>query len=312
MATYITIAWGAFFFCILTIILSPIGMRYDRVKRRIDSVTSEDRKEELLDEDLSKPLFERFIKPVIRSLASKLQKILPNSTKNSRKKQQDEKLKKMLQQAGLSINASEYSIIRLIVIIGTALLSGAVAIFLDMGMSTLLVIIFGAYTGYVIMRFHLTSNITKRRKAIEQQMPDILDMLSISVEAGLGFEQAIAHVIGHYDGCLIDELTITFREMSMGRTRRDALTLFSERCGLNEIKTFVGAVIQAEQLGISLKNVLRSQAAAMRASRRARVEEKAMKVSVKMLMPMVIFILPVLLIVLMGPAAVTIINQFGG
>jgi tight adherence protein C len=98
----------------------------------------------------------------------------------------------------------------------------------------------------------------------------------------------------------------------MGRSRREALTLFAERCDLQEIKAFVGSIVQAEQLGISIKNVLRTQATAMRTSRRNKVEEKAMKISVKILLPMVGLIFPVLLIVLMGPAAVKIIRQFMG
>jgi tight adherence protein C len=140
----------------------------------------------------------------------------------------------------------------------------------------------------------------------------VLDLLSLNVEAGLGFEQALLHVIEHFDGFLIDELMITHREITMGRTRREALTLFAERCGLNEVKSFVGAVIQAGQMGIPLKNVLRTQAAAMRTSRKNKIEEKAMKISVKILLPMVLFIFPVLFIVLLGPAVVKIINQFKG
>jgi tight adherence protein C len=145
---------------------------------------------------------------------------------------------------------------------------------------------------------------------MEQQLPDVLDLLSINVEAGLGFEQALLQVIGHFEGPIIDELTITYREMTMGRPRREALVLLGERCGLNEVKTFVGAMVQAEQLGISIKNVLRTQAASMRDNRRSKVQEKAMKISVKIMLPMVGLIFPVLFIVLMGPAVVKIMEMF--
>ena len=109
---------------------------------------------------------------------------------------------------------------------------------------------------------------------MEQQLPDVLDLLSVSVEAGLGFEQAIHHITTNMNGPLIDELIVTYREMSMGRTRKDALTLFAQRCDIEEIKSFVGALIQAAQLGISMKNVLRSQSAAMRQARKQRCRKK--------------------------------------
>jgi tight adherence protein C len=147
---------------------------------------------------------------------------------------------------------------------------------------------------------------------MEQQLPEVLDLLSVSVEAGLGFEQAVHHITMNMEGPLIDELTVTYREMAMGRARRDALTLLGQRCELEEMKTFVGALVQASQLGISIKNVLRSQSAAMRQSRKAKVQEKAMKVSVKMLFPMVMFIFPVIFIILLGPAVVNVLHVING
>jgi tight adherence protein C len=162
------------------------------------------------------------------------------------------------------------------------------------------------------MRFVLTRSITKRKRRMEKQLPDVLDLLSVSVEAGLGFEQAVHHITTNMEGPLIDELTVTYREMAMGRTRKDALTLLGQRCELEEIKAFVSALVQATQLGISMKNVLRSQAAAMRQARKAKVQEKAMKVSVKMLFPMVLFIFPVIFIILLGPAVVNVLKAFQG
>ena len=188
------------------------------------------------------------------------------------------------------------------------MLLGLIFVMLGYGSRAFIGIFLGVYAGYAILRMNLTMNISKRREAMEEQMPDVLDLLSVNVEAGLGFEQALSHVIGHFEGPLIDELTITYREITMGRTRRDALALFAERSELDEIKTFVGAIVQVEQLGISIKNVLRTQAAAMRANRRSKVEERAQKVQVKMLLPMVGLIFPVLLIVLLGPAVVQMMH----
>lgn len=313
MALSISVTSALMTYLLIYIAFGPYGARLDTVKRRISSVLNTTRKPYIIDEELSKPLSERIIKPLLKELTRKMQKFVPKKQSNNNTKNlQNDKLKKMVRQAGLTISVGEYSVIRFVVIIGLTLLSGIISFFLGFGMRSLLGGFIGAYAGFAIMRFHLTANITSRRKSMERQMPDVLDLLSINVEAGLGFSQALLNVIEHYEGPLIDELAVAYREMSMGRTRREALLLFADRCELNEVKTFAGSIVQAEQLGISIRNVLRTQAAAMRTARRNKVEEKAMKTSVKILIPMVLFIFPVLFIVLMGPAAIKIMNQFKG
>jgi len=141
-------------------------------------------------------------------------------------------------------------------------------------------------------------------------MLGVWDMLRFRVEAGLGLEQAMIHVVNNFVGPLIDEIAVSNREMALGRNRRDALLILGDRCELEEMKTFVRAIVQAGEMGISIKNVLRSQSAYMRQSRRNKIEEKAMQISVKILIPMVLFIFPVIFIVLLGPAALSIITYF--
>ena len=313
MTVYIALSGGMFIFALVMLSLSTYGAHTDIVKNRVAAIFNNKQKVNIIDEELGKPLSERFLKPIIKALASKIEKFGPKSgTSKNTGKQRGEKLKKMLRQAGFSISISEYSLLNFIVIMGSAILFGIICVLLGLGSSSVFGALFGFYTGYAVMRFHLSSTISKRRKTMEGQLPDVLDLLSVNVEAGLGFEQALLHVIGHFEGPLIDELTVTYREMSMGRTRREALALFAERCDLNEVKSFTGAIIQAEQLGISIKNILRTQAASMRAARKNKIEEKAMKISVKIILPMVGLIFPVLLIVLMGPAALKIAQQFMG
>lgn len=309
MAGYVAFSWGLFLFSVIVIALRPYGERSDVVQRRISTVLDQKKQNmDILDEELSKPLWDRFFRPMFKSLSSKVEKY---TTKNQKEKSnQSGKMKKMLHMAGYTMTAGEYQFLRMIVMLGTAGAFGLISLILGLGFKSLLGVLAGVYTGYAIMRFHLSARITSRRKSMEQQLPDVLDLLSVNVEAGLGFEQALLHVIDHFEGPIIDELTITYREMTMGRPRREALVLLGERCGLNEMKTFVGAMIQAEQLGISIKNVLRAQATAMRTNRRNKVQEKAMKISVKILLPMVTLIFPVLFIVLMGPAAVKIMEMF--
>lgn len=309
MAGYVAFMWGLFLFSVIVMALHPYGERSDLVERRISAIMNQKRQNmDLLEEELSKPLWERFFRPMLRSLSSKVEKYTAKN--QNEKSNKSGKVKKMLHMAGYTMTAGEYSFLRLIVILCTGAGFGLVSLILGFGIKSVLSVLVGFYAGYAFMRFQLGAKITKRRVAMDQQLPDVLDLLSVNVEAGLGFEQALLQVIDHFEGPIIDELTITYREMTMGRPRREALLLLGDRCGLNEMKTFVGAMIQAEQLGISIKNVLRTQAAAMRANRRSKVQEKAMKISVKILLPMVGLIFPVLFIVLMGPAVVKIMEIF--
>ncbi len=306
---------GILIYSLIVILFQRIGEENDIVRRRLDSINNVSKQTFVIDEEMGKPLMDRLIKPMLKSFTEKLTKLASRSNdegdNNSAKSQQINKLKKMLMQAGFTISVSEYSVIRIFIIIGTALLFAFIAAVLKAGWSNILLAFFvGLFFSFTVMRYFLSVRITQRRKAIEQQLPEVLDLLSVSVEAGLGFEQAINHVTNNMEGALIDELTVTYREMTMGRTRKDALTLLGERCGIEDIKSFAGAVIQAGQLGISIKNVLQSQAAAMRQSRKAKIQEKASKVSVKILIPMVMFIFPVIFIVLLGPAIVSIMKSF--
>lgn len=301
---------GIFVFTLIVLMNGSRSAREDRVRKRVSAIMNSDAKYGgVYDEDMSKSLYVRIVMPLFKSLSAKLAKHTPKGrfSKSNPGKQQSEKLKKSLRQAGISMSVDEYSVIRLFVIVGTAGILVLFSVYLRLGYRSAFGALLGAYVGFVALRLNLTLRISARRASMEQQLPDVLDLLSVNVEAGLGFEQALLMVIGHFEGPLIEELTVTYREISMGRTRRDALLLFAERCELEEVKSFTGAIIQAEQLGISIKNILRSQSAAMRSTRRRKVEEKAQKVQVKMLFPMIGFIFPVLLIVLLGPALVSII-----
>ncbi|WP_051280704.1 type II secretion system F family protein [Anaerovorax odorimutans] len=315
MIYYIVITCGIFIFCCVILALRPYGEQHDVVQKRINHIFNNFQKGYDHDDELSLPFWERIMKLVIKPLIEKIKNYIiknPNqwfifkSFKNN-------KLKKNIYKAGFTMELHEYQIIRAFIILGTTIISFSLVMFLGKSfINCLIAAILGFYFGYVVLRFHLASRINKRHKAMEKQLPEVLDLLSVNVEAGLGFEQAISHVIEHLEGPLIDELTITYREMSMGRSRRDALLIFSNRCDINEIKSFIGSIIQAGELGISIKNVLRSQAVTMRQNRRNKVEEKAQKISTKILLPMILFIFPVIFIILMGPAVVKILNQFGG
>lgn len=302
---------GLAIYLFFVILFSHSGERRDTLRRRIDTIGSMAHMQPTADEEKNKSFSERILKPMISSLAKK--SVNKNSAANSNKSRKNDLQKQNLNQAGFTLTPAEFGIIRLFVIGGAALLLALLALLLSGSSKNALLGGFaGLFAGYTGIRFFLTRSIKKRKILMEQQLPDVLDLLSVSVEAGLGFEQAINHITSSMEGPLIDEFTVTYREMSMGRTRKDALTLLGERCDIEEIKNFAGALAQASQLGISIKNVLRSQASAMRQARRAKVQEKAMKVSVKMLFPMMMFIFPVIFIILLGPAIVNVLQVFSG
>ena len=156
--------------------------------------------------------------------------------------------------------------------------------------------------GFYLPEMMITSRINRRQKEIVKAMPDALDLLTICVEAGLGFDGAMAKVYEKWD----NELSLAFgrviREISLGKLRREALRDMADRIGVAEMTSFVAAVIQSEQLGVSMAKVLRIQADQMRIRRRQRAEEEAHKAPIKMLIPMALLIFPSICIVLMTPA----------
>lgn len=149
----------------------------------------------------------------------------------------------------------------------------------------------------------------KRQEAIQLELPNVLDQLLISVEAGLGFEAAMARVASNSPGPMAQEMSRALQEMQLGRSRAETYVALAERSSVADLKSFVRAVIQADRYGIGIVRVLKVQASQMRVKRRQRAEEKAMKLPVKVLFPLLMFIFPVLFIVILGPAVINIMNS---
>src|SRR6476646_3284287 len=176
--------------------------------------------------------------------------------------------------------------------------------------SSILLVPVGAVIGLIGPEIFLTMKTRSRRDTIRSELPDALDLLAVSVEAGLGFDGAVAKLVDHMEGPLIDEFGLMMSEIRVGETRTVALRKMAERVDATELSNFVRAVIQAEQLGISLGRILRVQAADTRLRRQAAAEEKAMKAPIKMLLPTVFFIFPSMFIVVLGPAMLHLLTVF--
>ncbi len=166
--------------------------------------------------------------------------------------------------------------------------------------------------GVFVPESRLNGAINKRRKAMEQQLPDVIDLLVISVEAGLGFDAALGRVVQNVPGELSKEFQRTLQETRVGVSRTDALRNLVERTDVDDLNTFVLALIQADQFGVSIARVLRVQAEEMRIRRRQRAQEKAFAAPVKLVFPLMFFILPALFIVILGPAVITISGTLFG
>jgi len=169
----------------------------------------------------------------------------------------------------------------------------------------------GLIFGYIIPEYWLGKRISKRSLDMVLQLPDALDLLIISVEAGLGFDAALAKVVEKMDGPLVDEFRQALAEVRMGRTRRDALRDVAKRADARPISNFIGAIVQAEQLGVPIARVLQVQSQQLRIERRQRAEEAAAKAPIKMLFPMVGCIFPTIFIVILGPAVITVVKGIG-
>jgi tight adherence protein C len=166
------------------------------------------------------------------------------------------------------------------------------------------------FGGFVAPGFVVGMKGRARREQIRAQLPDALDLLSVSVEAGLGFDGAVARLTEHMDGPLAEEFSHTLGEMRIGESRHDALKKLAARAAAPEVASFTRAIIQADQLGISLGRLLRVQATDARLKRQAAAEEKAMKSPIKMLFPTVLFIFPAMFIVILGPAMLNLMEVF--
>lgn len=177
-------------------------------------------------------------------------------------------------------------------------------------LNKLLITSIGWILGYIGPIFYLKSKKDERKRQIEKGLPYVIDILKVSVDAGLGFDAALVKVVEKTDGVLSEEFQKTLQEIKMGKGRKDALRGLGEKTGVEDMVQFVSAIIQAEQLGVGIGRVLRVQSEDMRQKKKQRAEEKAMKAPIKILFPLILFIFPAIFIIILGPAVINIMNNF--
>lgn len=253
----------------------------------------------VLDEEMALPFAQRVLGPLVERFSSWVMKNAPSRVQQG--------IQQKLILAGNPVSPSKFLLVETLAAIGLGLLGLAVTLpSLDRSpVTTVVLVLVMLVLGWRLPEFWLSRLITNRKKGIDKALPDVLDLLSVSVEAGLGLDGAIQKVGEKFPEPTAGEFRELLKAIRLGTPRVDALRALADRTGLPDMRTFTAAVIQAEQLGVSISRVLRAQSDALRVKRKQKAEEKAMTLPVKMLFPMIIFIFPTIFIVVLGPVVLT-------
>ena len=225
------------------------------------------------------------------------------------------RLRKLEHQLDVAGNPPRWTLERILAAKTGALIALAVfglLIGMRYGALVLITTVGGGAAGFFLPDLLVYNTALKRQEQLQRQLPDSMDLMTICVEAGLGFDAALSHVARNTTGALAAEFARVLQEMQFGRSRAQALQAMSERTTVPELRTLSGALVQASELGIPIAGVMREQSREMRIRRRQRAEEKAQKVTVKLLFPLVFCLLPALFIIVMGPAVITVMHSLSG
>jgi len=287
---------------VFLLIMASLWRGENPVRARVDSLVSGTNREAL--PDLARPFGDRVLGPALDAVAGRILAILPQSVLDG--------VRKRLILAGEPLNLGGFLTVMalsagLFIVLGVALVVAAGGGFQA---KALLVMVALGGAGLVLPYLWLINRIRRRQTIIIKSLPDSFDLVTTCVEAGLGLDAALARVAEKVQGPFAEELSRTLREVGMGRMRRDALQELGERTGVADLITFVNAVVQAEQMGTGIGQVLRVQSEQLRLRRRQRAEEMANQAPVKMVFPLVLCIFPALFLVILGPAGITLYDGF--
>ena len=294
------------------IILTVIGLRSPKTSDeralldRLEERSQDGEPVDLRKLELSRPFSERVILPVARKLGEIATKFTPANALQS--------IQRKLELAGSPANLDP-SMVLVGQFVLMFVLAGVIVLAFTLGTADwptsriVLVAVLAGLMGFAMPQMLLTSKIQRRQNEIRKAMPDALDLLTICVEAGLVFEAALQKVCEKWENELSLAFARVLREIQLGKLRKEALRDMADRIGLTELTSFTAAVIQSEQLGVSLAKILRIQSDQMRIRRRQIAEEKAHKAPVKMLIPMALLIFPTIMIVLLTPAVLRLMQS---
>ena len=310
MVILLTIMCSVVIFFLVLIISYNLGLKNNWKRKRIESVKNvgdTPRKKQPNQEKKSiKERYKQYLK------SSKKEKAGKNKKKREKTNKKTSVIEGMLEMTGTELSVEQFSMLKIGLSAILMLVALIVCKILNLGMAYLILAM--AVVGLVAIILPgewLKAKAKKRKELLRQQLPDIMDLLVVSVEAGLGFDSALIRLYEKDKSELMTDFMQATRDIQRGMSKKEAYEGLAKRCDVKELTSFLTALVQADQLGISIKSVLKVQAENLRKDRKMRAEEKALKAPVTMLIPMVLFIFPVIFIVLLGPAALNIMEMFG-
>ncbi len=282
------------------------GMRDDSdrdpLQERLGELGDRELPSSLEEVELSLPFQQRVLQPAFKKLADIVIRFTPQ--------RQLEQTSRQLQLAGNpnNLDATTFLGVRVGATVVLAIMAFLLFVVVAPQNNAFLFIVGAAGLGYFFPSLWLKSQISKRQEAIVKKLPDALDLLTICVEAGLGFDAAMGKVYEKWDDDLSTAFGRVLQEIQLGKLRREALRDMADGMDVPDVTSFVAAIIQADQLGVSMAKILRVQSDQMRVKRRQRAQEKAQQAPVKMMIPMVLLIFPSIWIVLLGPSVIILLE----
>jgi tight adherence protein C len=278
------------------------------VEKRLSILKNEQQAHGMIEttkETKERKFYDRILLPLWKEFKRSFKRKIPG--------EKEAKLDIKLLQAGnpFGMTPVEYRLIQIGLFILLPFLFGSYGMLLNSNLAAAFLFgLVGVLIAVVLPRYYINLKIKKRNQLALRELPDVLDLLTVSLEAGLGFDSALSKVVSKKDGILPSEFHRCLEEIRLGKTRREALSGIRERLIIDEVKTLISSILQAEKLGIGMVQVLRVQSNEVRDRRKQRAEEEAMKAPIKMLFPLVLFIFPSIFIVLLGPAVIQFIEAF--
>lgn len=307
---FLVIAYSLLALIIVVLLLSKKGKEEDNNLRRKKALGKGTVKADYKNVDTS--FYERMIKPLMDKITQS-ERYGENATRSARQKKNREILALKLRKAGLHISASNYSFFKTAFTIVFSIFSVGIGLVLyNVTDYAYLIVLVGVAVAVLGPELFLNSMVKSHQTAIKDQLADTIDLLSVCMEAGLSFDASLVKVSERMEGPLIDELMTVFKQIQLGKNRYDALKSMAEGSDVKELKTFVSAVIQANQLGIPITNVLQAQAEQLRMNKSEEIKEVASKVPTKMTIPTVVFILPSIFLVILGPVVFSVVDNLKG
>ncbi|RNL64236.1 type II secretion system F family protein [Nocardioides marmoriginsengisoli] len=301
----IALIFGALVIVIAALALSPRGdLGVNRSIAVLEALTSAPKE---MTKEIDAPFADRVLIPLLSKAQGLGKRLTPDDA--------NERIHQKLELAGnpQGWTADRVSAGKVVCFFATLGLSLALTLAMGLAFLPTLVIVVGlSVLGYLAPNFYLYQRAYDRSETMQRALPDAIDLLTISVESGLGFDAAVAQVARNTEGPLAEEFARMLQEMQIGRGRTEALRSMAERTNLPDLRSFVSAMVQADSFGIPIAQVLRVQSSEIRVKKRQWAEEMAQKVPVKILIPLIFCILPCLFIAVLGPAGIQIMNSFDG